>query len=88
MLRITRIERAGAAPVIKLEGKLLAPWVDELLQACDARDPAGNPPSLDLSALSYADAAGTAVLRALRDRHVTIVAGSGYVAELLKGGAS
>ena len=85
MLRITRIEQDDAGPVIKLEGKLLGPWVDEVLQACAAANPSAQRPRLDLSAVSYADAAGIDLLRALRDQEVTIVACSGYVAELLYG---
>jgi len=85
MLRITRTEQAGVGPVIKLEGKLLAPWVGEVLQACTRVDPAAERPGLDLSAVSYADSAGIALLRALRDLEVRIVACSGYVAELLNG---
>ncbi len=85
MLRITRIEHPGAGPILKLEGKLLEPWVDELRQACFAAGPLAARPGLDLSAVSYADAAGIALLRALRDQQVRIVACSGYVAELLYG---
>jgi ABC-type transporter Mla MlaB component len=85
MLRITRIEMAEGGPLIKLEGKLLGPWVEEVSQACAMPDPSAQRPRLDLAAVSYADTAGIALLRKLRDQEVTIVACSGYVAELLYG---
>ena len=85
MLRITRLENADTGPLLKLEGKLVGPWVDEVRQACGAAVPLGARPRLDLSALSFADNAGVTLLRTLLDQDVTIVASSGYVAELLRG---
>ena len=69
---------------IRLEGKLLWPWVDEVRKACaSSTDPAGRA-SLDLSALTFVDAAGEELLRKLIGQGIEVVACSSYVAELLR----
>jgi hypothetical protein len=87
MLRLTRIAGTHPTQAIKLEGKLLGPWVDEVSKACAAgADPASRI-NLDLSALIYVDAAGERLLRDLIARGIQVVACSSYVAELLRSGA-
>jgi anti-anti-sigma regulatory factor len=84
MLRLTRIAGSHPTPTIKLEGKLLEPWVDEVRQACAAGMDSSSRLSLDLSALTFVDAAGEGLLRDLIGRGIAVVACSGYVAELLR----
>jgi ABC-type transporter Mla MlaB component len=79
MLRITRLTTDGAT-LLKLEGKLLAPWTGEVLEQCNGAD---GRVQLDLGRVSYVDGAGLALLNELRGRGATIVACSGFVAELL-----
>jgi anti-anti-sigma regulatory factor len=90
MLRITRISQAGEATTLKLEGKLLAAWCDELRAACDhgagGADAGGV--RLDLYDVSFVDADGTVLLRELlarsgNGRRVSITRCSTFVAELL-----
>jgi ABC-type transporter Mla MlaB component len=83
MLKISQIPSAEASPTLKLEGKLLEPWVDELLRACDVRTTKPQDVRLDLSAVSFVDLAGIKVLRELIQRGIRIAACSGYVSELL-----
>lgn len=86
MLRLSQIAGTHRTQTIKLEGKLLGPWVDEVSKAC----PAGASPgriSLDLSALIFVDAAGERLLRDLIAQGIEVVACSGYVAELLRSNA-
>jgi hypothetical protein len=84
MLRITRFTGTHLNQTIRLEGKLLRPWVDEVRTACaSGTDPAGRA-SLDLSALTFVDAAGEKLLRELIDQGIEVVACSSYVAELLR----
>jgi hypothetical protein len=78
MLRITRILEPHSAPTLRLEGKLLEPWIEELLQEC------ADGIRLDLSAVTFVDTAGAMLLRQLIERGTEIVACSGYVAELLQ----
>jgi hypothetical protein len=83
MLRITRTGGSTAVETLKLEGKLLAPWVGEVE---DASAVAGGPSRrlcLDLSALTFADAAGIRLLRALHRRGITIAVCPDLIRELL-----
>ena len=79
MLRITRSTNDGTT-LLKLEGKLRAPWAGEVLEQCGGSAGAVR---LDLSQLSFVDGAGLALLNDLRGRGAAIVACSGFVAELL-----
>ncbi|HVS40345.1 MAG TPA: hypothetical protein VMS17_32610 [Gemmataceae bacterium] len=72
---------------IKFEGKLLGPWVDEVSKVCAADADPSSRMNLDLSALTFVDAAGELLLRALIARGVEVVACSSYVAELLRSSA-
>jgi anti-anti-sigma regulatory factor len=87
MLRLSRIAGTHPTPTIKLEGKLLEPWVDEVRQACAAGTESSSSISLDLSALAFVDAAGEGLLRDLIGQGIEVVACSGYVAELLRSSA-
>ncbi len=81
MLRITRSAHFDGRTV-KLEGKLLEPWVDEVRQLFVASD--GAPfPRLDLAGLAFVDAAGARLLRELVTNGVQIESCAPYVAELL-----
>jgi hypothetical protein len=72
---------------IQLEGKLLRPWVDEVRKACESgKGPTGRT-SLDLSALTFVDAAGEKLLREMIGQGIEVVACSSYVAELLRANA-
>ncbi len=83
MLRITRITGRHPNQTIKLEGKLMRPWVDEVRQACTSgADPAGRT-SLDLSDLTFVDTAGEGLLRDLIGQGFAVAACSSYVAALL-----
>ena len=84
MLKITRSTDNGSALLVKLEGKLLQPWVEELARVCTP--PAGTVVGirLDLSAVTFVDEAGVRLLRELLDRGVGVAAASGFVTELLR----
>jgi len=84
MLRFTWIAGTQVTQTIKLEGKLLGPWVDEVRNACAAGTDSSSRISLDLSDLTFVDAAGEGLLFDLIDRGIEVVACSGYVAELLR----
>lgn len=82
MLKITQILAEPERPTIKLEGKLLAPWIENVADACDPAK-ACRPIRLDLSSLTYADAEGTQLLRRLLSRGAELGPCSGFLAELL-----
>jgi anti-anti-sigma regulatory factor len=83
MLMITCIESSDAGRLLKLEGKLREPWLDELRSACVAT---GTPPTglrLDLTALTFIDEAGAQFLDSLIRQGATVIACSPFVAEML-----
>jgi hypothetical protein len=82
MLKITKIGSRDSTQTIKLDGKLLEPWVAEVLNVC-AQESAQPGRNLDLSGLTFVDQAGAELLRDLIRRGITISACSGFVAELL-----
>jgi len=84
VLRITTIQNDGSSAVLKLEGKLLEPWIGELHEACRRTCERTASATLDLAGLSFVDAPGTIALRDLRRRGVKLTGCSPLVAELLK----
>jgi hypothetical protein len=83
MLKITRIGGENSALTLKLEGKLLEPWVAELLKASTLANGFASRIRLDLADLMYVDKAGAIALKELIGRGYSVSACSGYVAELL-----
>lgn len=83
MLRITRSER-DAEVWLKLEGKLMGPWVEECRLACERGASRARLTHLDLSGITYVDTEGENLLRGLRDKGIQIPSCSRFVAELLK----
>lgn len=83
MLRITTAHD-GLRTVLKLEGKLLEPWIEELCGAWARAEARGGHVGLDLSDVSYVDAAGTKSLRSLVQRGASLSGCSAFVAELLR----
>ena len=83
MLKITRLPRKGRVPTIKLEGEILTPWVGAVREACPQRGRGPEQICLDLAAVTYADAAGTQLLRDLMRGGIEIAACSSFIAELL-----
>jgi hypothetical protein len=84
MLRITWLTGTHSNWTLKLEGKLLKLWVDEVRKACVSDTDLSGRPSLDLSALTFVDAAGAGLLWDLIGQGIEIVACSSFIAELLR----
>ncbi len=82
MVRITRTEEDGAA-WLRVEGKLVGPWVEEL-SATIARERAMcNPIRLDLSQVRFVDSRGLYCLQSLLSEGLQIERMSGFLAGLL-----
>jgi hypothetical protein len=84
MLRITLLNPNGLPAIVKLEGKLLEPWISELQDACRTARKQDAAATLDVAGLSYIDAPGTIALRDLMRRGVALTGCSPLIAELLK----
>jgi ABC-type transporter Mla MlaB component len=84
MLRITQIHDSQG-PALKLEGKLLGPWTDELRLACAHLFGQTTHRRLDLAGVSYVDRAGAQLLEDLRAEGFDVTACSHFVATVLHG---
>jgi hypothetical protein len=87
VLRITWIdlEANGSKPALKLEGKIVGPWVDELSRACDGPRIPACCLRLDLADVTFVDRVGVKLLDDLVGRGATIVGCSAFIADLLRG---
>ena len=80
MLRITKQPIDESTILLKLEGKLLEPWIEEIERSING---SVKTIKLDLSTLTFADLAGTQALADLLRRGAKLTACSGYIAALL-----
>jgi len=87
VLRITWIDAEGSDSnrTLKVEGKILGPWVDELGHACEVSGLQRHCLRLDLAAVTFVDSIGLKLLDDLLRQGATIVGCSGFVADLLNG---
>jgi anti-anti-sigma regulatory factor len=84
MLRITCTVDDTSLATLKLEGKLVGPWVAELRQTCAQRPACVGGWRLDLSAVSFVDEAGVQLLREQLRLGATLSACSAVVRALLR----
>jgi hypothetical protein len=80
VLRIT-VETTSEGPVLRVEGRLAGPWVDELSRACQGN----GSRRLELQGLQSVDLAGRQLLRRLAQDGTELLDLSGYLAALLSG---
>ena len=83
MLRITHTQAHDSIWTVRLEGKLVGPWVTELARSCNELPCSPGCLRLDLSAVTFVDEPGVAMVRDLIRRGATLAACSALVAELL-----
>jgi hypothetical protein len=85
VLRVTTIAGKGA-PVLKLEGKLNGPWVDEL-QNCwkeaVAEGPHRNAIKIDMRGVSYVDHRGQSLLLRMECAGASLVECSDFIRQVL-----
>jgi ABC-type transporter Mla MlaB component len=84
MLKISRAGKAHDSVTLKLEGRVVGPWVGELRQVCEALLTEGRTLKLDLAEVMFADTAGVAVLASLKSRGVKFRNCSPFVEEQLR----
>jgi hypothetical protein len=87
VLRITWVDAEGSDSnrTLKLEGKILGPWVDELSRACEEHGTKPHCLRLNLAAVSFVDPIGVELLDDLTRKGVTLVGCSDFIADLLNG---
>ena len=84
MLMITRLDTSDRRRTLKLEDKLLAPWISELETACREALATRSPVCLDLRGLRFVDTEGARFLASLIRDGAQVVGCSGFVAEMLR----
>jgi len=84
MLKISQAGQANHSVTLKLEGRVVGPWVGELRQVCETLLAEGRALKLDLSDVTFADAGGVVVLSTFKSRGVTFANCSPFVEEQLK----
>jgi hypothetical protein len=84
MLRISQAGTAGHSVTLKLEGRVVGPWVPELRQACERLLSQGQTLKLDLTGMTFADTSGVTELAGLKLRGVILTHCSPFVEAQLK----
>jgi hypothetical protein len=85
MLRITVVESNARAVTLRVEGRIAGLWVEELRTTCNVHNPS-DPIQLhlELEDVSFADAAGIAYLKELRDQGVGLYHVSPFLREMFQ----
>jgi len=84
MLRISIGEATTDANTLRLEGRVIGPWVGELSRLCRSLLNQSRNITLDLAGVSFVDGDGLALFRDLRVRSVVLKNCSPLLAEQLK----
>lgn len=85
MFKLTQADDNGKAHMtLRLEGQLAGPWVYEVRKACGKIIGEGRKLELDLTDVSFVDAAGVALLAHFRSRGVALADCSPFLKEQLK----
>jgi anti-anti-sigma regulatory factor len=87
MLKISQAGKANHSVTLRLEGRVVGPWVGELRQVCEALLTEGRALRLNLVDVTFADADGVGVLSSLKSRGVKLTSCSAFLKEQLKGSA-
>jgi ABC-type transporter Mla MlaB component len=88
MLKISQAGKANPSVTLKLEGRVVGPWVGELRQVCETLLTEGRALKLDLADVTFADSDGVAVLTDFKARGVTLKNCSPFVDEQLRSTAN
>jgi ABC-type transporter Mla MlaB component len=84
MLKISEAGREQDSITLKLEGRVVGPWVHELGIVTDDARLKGLSVVLDLSGVEFIDRGGVALFSLLAERKVTLIHCPRFVVELLK----
>lgn len=84
MLRIVALETPTDGARLRLEGRVIGPWVGELRQSCEQILASGATLTLDLAEVAFVERDGLRLLRHLVDGGVAVVNCPAFVSEQLK----
>lgn len=88
MLKISEGKRGKQSITLRLEGRVVGPWVDELQHVCDPFANNDRELALDLAEVSFADESGVILLSSLKARGVKLLNPAPFVEEQLKSSES
>jgi ABC-type transporter Mla MlaB component len=84
MLKISQIGAPKHSVTLKLEGRVVGPWVGELGRICEPLLAENRALKLDLAEVSYVDAEGVAALNGFKSRGVKLQNCSPFVEQQIK----
>ena len=82
MLRISNLHRDDGSDLLKLEGRLVGPWVELLRDTCSAYGTGQSPLALDLGEVIFASKEGLELLDHLAANGITCIAVSPILREM------
>lgn len=84
MLKISQIGKANHSVTLRLEGRIVGPWVAELRESCEQVLKMGQALKLHLEDVEFMDSSGVALLAELGSRSVRFIDSPPFVMEQLK----
>ena len=84
MLKMTAVRENEQTITLKLEGRIVGPWVEELEKECEKCLLKKNCLILDLSEVSYIDERGINTIRGFLGPRIQSVGGSLFLEGLMK----
>lgn len=84
MLKISRVEPVNHTVVLRLEGRVVGPWVTELQNSCEEVLAGGRSLKLHLADVEFMDRQGIALFLKLRSLGVALLECPPFAAEQLK----
>jgi len=88
MLKISQVGPPNHTITLRLEGRLVGPWVAEAGKTFERVISEGRMLKLDLAEVEFIDTNGLALLSSLKSRGVWLVECSPFIAEQLKTGTN
>jgi len=84
MLIISKVNPVNGTLALRLEGRVIGPWVGELQQLCEPLLHNGGSLALDVAEVTFADETGVALLSGLRLRGVELLHVTPFLAAQLQ----
>jgi hypothetical protein len=84
MLKISEVGTPNHFITLKLEGRVVGPWVEELRRICELFLADERPLNLDLAEVSYVDPGGVAALNGFKARGASLNNCSPFVEQQIK----
>jgi anti-anti-sigma regulatory factor len=84
MLKISQIKPVNHTVTLRLEGRVVGPWVTELQHSCEEVLTEGRSLKLHLADVEFMDVQGVALLSSLRSRGVLLLECPPFAAQQLK----